>query len=108
MANIATWLKLFEQDRREQIIGITIGVPRSDDEQRTYAVPDGDVHSLLSREDGIRLLNFDFENEHGEYGGLPFYAWTESWVAFGVDYDGKFKFRWVPRNPGNWGAVMVE
>lgn len=46
----------------------------------------------------FQLEDGDF-GEHGTYCDCPFTAWTEKYVYFPLEYDGKEYIGYAPRNP---------
>ncbi|MVB00031.1 hypothetical protein GN330_22530 [Nitratireductor sp. CAU 1489] len=96
MANIKEWLESAEREFGEMIEAVVVG--KHDDRWRSGApLPDEDV--VLSREDGLRKLDQEFDCGFGGADCFPMYAWTKTRVFLVHEYDGATKLGWVPRNP---------
>lgn len=100
MGNIATWLRKAEELHGETIESIVVGPHDNDDlwygEDRR---PENQRDVLLSREDGLKLLDVDYDHGFGGADCFRIYAWTPNRVFFMHEYDGATSLNWVPRNP---------
>ncbi len=99
MANISTWLREAEARTGETINAIVVGVHYD----RRYGMDTEareDEHVTLSREDGLKKLDLDYDNGYSGADCYPMYAWTDRWVYFVSEYDGATCLSRVPRNPG--------
>lgn len=98
MANIKTWL--LEAEKTDgPIEAIVVGKhddDRWDDDDRR---PEHQRDVLLSREDGLALLDADYDNGYGGADCFPFYAWNANFVYSIHEYDGSTSLQRVPRHP---------
>lgn len=52
-------------------------------------------------------LDNEFENDWGSPGiDNPFFAWSERWVYFSLEYDGRLSISRVPRHPGGDAGIQ--
>ena len=85
----------------EKIISAVIGEMGGGD----YGAKDIDGYyrspknKVLSWEDAIPHLEYEFDSGYGEPGCQAIYVWTETKVMFVSQYDGSTAIEWVPRNP---------
>ena len=96
MGNIAQWLRDEEQRSGQPIQAVVV------DEYDGYDAEikaRGPLHTVLSREQGLALL--DYEHDHG-YGGMDCHhmtAWSADRVYYVSEYDGSTSLSWQPGNP---------
>lgn len=98
MANIREWLEEAEAFYGERIEAIVVGVHYD----RRYGAddkPHADENVVLSREDGLKKLDQEYENDFGGADCYPMFAWTASRVFMIHEYDGATGPTYVPRNP---------
>jgi len=101
MANIKTWLLQAEQKSGEPIEAIVVGTHDDDTymhngEQPRHAAQ---LNRLLTREEGLDILDKEYDNGYGGPDCFPMYAWTRSRIYLIHEYDGATGPRWLPRNP---------
>lgn len=92
MANLSAGLRAAEREFGETVEAIVVGAH----DRRKPA--DGEC-VILSREDGLKKLDEDYDSGYGSADCYPFYAWTASRVFFVQEYDGATGIGWVPRMP---------
>jgi hypothetical protein len=101
MANIRKWLEQFEQENKETIIAIVVG-PHDDDRwEETDRRPEYQRDVVLTREQGLAILDVEYNNGYGGADCFPMYAWTEKSVLSISEYDGATSLNSFPRNPVN-------
>lgn len=100
MANIKEWLVAAEQEAGETIEAIVVG-EHDDDKWSTSGDrrPEHQRNVILSRADGLALLDEEYDSGYGGADCFPMYAWSASWVWFIGEYDGATGLASVPRNP---------
>ena len=54
---------------------------------------------VLSVEEGLALLDKDYDSGYGGADCRPFYAWTQTRVYMVHEYDGATSLGWLPRHP---------
>ena len=92
MGNIKTWLVDAETRTGEQIEAIVVGV-------HSNRKPKPFENKIISREEGLAILDRDYDSGHGGAGRRPMYAWSKSRVYFINEYDGATGLGSVPRHP---------
>lgn len=102
MANIAKWLQDVEARTGEKIEAIVVGKHDNDPDRwsRDRVAPPGE-NVILSREDGLKKLDQEYDSGYGGADCFPMYAWTQSFVYLIGEYDGATGLHSVPRNPVN-------
>ncbi len=95
-SNISKWLIEAEREAGETIEFIVVG---QHDNHKWDGTPNADENILLSREDGLKKLDVDYDSGFGGADCFPLYAWTASRVYFIHEYDGATGLQWAPRNP---------
>lgn len=100
MGNIRKWLENAEAATGETIEAIVVG-PHYNAPDKWSANPKvkADENRVLSREDGLKKLDQDYDDGYGGADCFPMYAWTKSRVYFIHEYDGSTGLSSVPRNP---------
>lgn len=102
MGNIAQWLREAEESTGERIGSICVGEHYSDHwnlyegEQPRNAEQ---LNRLLTRDEGLSVLDVEYDNGFGGADCFPMYAWSPSWVYFIAEYDGSTGLSRVPRMP---------
>jgi hypothetical protein len=95
MANLKTWLEEAEREYGEEILAMVVG--------QHYKIKRGkpllDENVILSREDGLRKVDEEYDSGYGGADCYPLYAWTRSRVFFVAEYDGATGLSYVPRDP---------
>lgn len=99
MGNIKTWLLRAEENFGEEIEAISIGKHDRDEYRESDRRPEFARKALLSREQGLQILDEDYDSSYGSADCFPMYAWTKSRVFFVGEYDGATGLDSVPRNP---------
>lgn len=100
MGNIKTWLEEAEASSGERIEAVVIGQHYSRDSRwESDDAPLPDEHVVLSREDGLRKLDQEYNDGYGGADCFPMYAWSKSRVYFIHEYDGSTSLSSEPRNP---------
>lgn len=100
MANIKKWLEAFESETGEKIEAVVIGMHDNDPKRWSPSrVAPSTEGKVLSREDGMAILDEEYNNGYGGADCYPMYAWSKSWVCFIGEYDGATGLSRVPRNP---------
>lgn len=102
MANIKTWLETAEKESGEQIEAVVVGKHDGDaDRWNSNRKAEPDENVVLSREDGLKKLDLEYDNGYGGADCYPMYAWTKTRVYLITEYDGSTGMMWLPRNPIN-------
>lgn len=98
MANIKDWIEEFEKDNNEKVVCIVVGKHYNDydDEDRR---PEAKRDVMLSRKEGLKLLDVEFDSGYGGADCFPMLAWTENFVLKIHEYDGSTYIEGVPRKP---------
>lgn len=96
MANIREWLEEAEKFYGEPIEAIVVGTYEGSPYNHKAQA---DENIVLSREDGLRKLDRDYENGYGGADCNPMYAWTKTRIFLVHEYDGATGPVWIPRNP---------
>lgn len=98
MANIKEWLVKAEITNNETITHIVVGVHDNDifSEDRR---PENQRDVVLNRDDGLALVDEEFNDGYGGADCFPITAWSENWIYFIREYDGATGLGSVPRNP---------
>lgn len=98
MANIKERLERIENKNSERIIAVVVGKHYNDwfDEDRR---PTHQRNTVLSRDDGLALLDVEYDNGYGGADCFPMYAWTQNWIIVILEYDGSTGIGCIPRNP---------
>jgi len=100
MGNIKVWLEDAERRTGERIEAIVVGMHYNDpDKYSSTRSPKPNENKVLSREDGLAILDQDYDNGYGGADCYPMYAWTKSFVYFINEYDGATALGSVPRAP---------
>ena len=94
MANIRTWLEEAEEALDDTIIAIVVG--EHDDPEREKHPKMGQI---LTREEGLQILDEDFNNSYGSPDCYRILAWSGKRVFFVDEYDGATSLGWTLRNP---------
>ena len=100
MANIRKWLEDAEKTTGETIEAIVVG--QHDARESRFQANDKplpDENIILSREDGLKKLDQDYDNGYGGADCFPIWAWTANRIYFISEYDGSTRMNYVPRNP---------
>lgn len=105
MANHARTLKAYEQELNETISHIVIGehyscIYSSDDDEDARP-PRDKTNVKLSREEGLAILDEEYDNSFGGADCYPFYAWSENYLFTVSEYDGATGVSAWPRHPVN-------
>lgn len=98
MANHRKKIEQYERILGETVEAISVGRHDSDlcsPDRR----PEHQRGCLLSREDGLKLLNIDYNAGYGGAECFPFYAWTANYILLVQEYDGATDVTAIPRNP---------
>lgn len=101
MANIRKWLEEAEGRYGERIEAIVVGKHYDDEYKEEERRPEHQRDVVLSRDDGLALLDDEYDNGFGGAHCFPMYAWTASRVFFIHEYDGATGMNYAPRNPGS-------
>lgn len=96
MSNIRHWLEAAEVKNGEIIEAIVVG---KHDDAPWDSDPAADETVVLSREDGLKKLDQEYDSGYGCADCYPMWAWTKTRVYFIVEYDGSTRLGWVPRHP---------
>ncbi len=95
-SNISKWLIEAETKNGEMIEAIVVG--RHDNEKW-----DGDAKAdediILSREDGLKKLDVNYDSGYGGADCFPMLAWSRNRIYFISEYDGATSLNSVPRHP---------
>lgn len=102
MVNLRTSLEALEAGFGEPIEAMVVG---QHDDVRYCEEPKPDEGVVLTREDGLKKVDQEYDNGYGGAECFPFYAWTASRVFWVAEYDGATGIAWAPRNPV---AIMPE
>lgn len=94
--NLATELEKAEIATGERVTAIIVG--RHDD-AHWLDEPKPNENVVLSREEGLLLLDQDYDNGYGGPNCRPFYAYSPSRIYFVSEYDGTTGLASMPRNP---------
>lgn len=100
MSNIKEWLIEAEKFYGETIEAIVVGP--HDKRPGRWGADDkalSDENVILSRDDGLRKLDQEYDSGYGGADCFPMYTWTKSRVFFIGEYDGSTGITWAPRNP---------
>ncbi len=57
------------------------------------------ARKLLSWEEAIPFISYEFDNDFGREGCFPFFAWTKDKLISVSKYDGSTSPFFIPRNP---------
>ena len=100
MDNLKQWIIDTEIEKGEQITAIVVGV-HYDDRWSTSRDrrPQHQRNTVLSREDGLTLIDVEFDSGYGGANCFPITAWTDNWVFVIGEYDGATHLATVPRHP---------
>ena len=98
MANIKDWLVNFEKDNDELIKAIVVG---KHDNSRYNEKETVDENVVLGRDEGLRKLDYEFDNGYGGADCHPITAWTNETIIYICEYDGATGLSSRPRNPTN-------
>lgn len=94
--NPASELRAAEARLGETIEAIVIGVHAS----RVWDDPrEGFEDKVLSRNDGLRHLDYTYNNGLGGADCHPFHAWTKNWLICVSECDGSTGHSVLPRHP---------
>lgn len=96
MGNLRKWLEDAERLYDEPIEAMCVG---QHDNGKWDRKPKADENVLLSREDGLKKIDEDYDNGYGGADCYPLYAWTKSRIFFVAEYDGATGISYVPRHP---------
>ena len=96
--NLKTALLAAVEKTGETIEAIVVGPDDEHDWDQTRSNQDRE-NRVLSVEEGLALLDKDYNNGYGGADCRPFYAWTQSRVYLVHEYDGATGLGWVPRHP---------
>lgn len=95
MANIKQWLVDFEKQNNELIEAIVVGIHYSN----THGSVDENI--ILPRDEGLKKLDYEFNNSYGGADCHPITVWTDKTVIYIHEYDGSTELSSRPRNPTN-------
>ena len=98
MANITECLLERERETGETIEAIVVGKHYRDswlEDRRPEHMRD----KMLTRNDGLALLNVEHDDGFGGADCYPMYAWSKSRVYFISEYDGSTRLSCLPRHP---------
>jgi hypothetical protein len=96
MANLRTMLEEAECKYGEYILAMVVGPHYK---KKWDQEPCSDENVILSREDGLRKVDEEYDSGYGGADCYPLYAWTKSRVFFVGEYDGATGLSYVPRDP---------
>ena len=102
MGNIAAWLREYETQHGEVIEAICIGQHDDDRWSLDGEFNDrtgGRIDRVRSRDEGLSILDVEYDSGFGGADCFPMYAWSASWVYFIDEYDGATGVNYIPRNP---------
>lgn len=101
MANIRDWLEGAEATHGEPILAIVVGLHDRDEykDEALQRPPMEQRNVLLTREEGLAVVDEDFDAGYGGADCYPITAWTASRVYFIHEYDGATSLSWQHRNP---------
>ena len=102
MANIKDWLVSAASDDGEAIEAIVVGGMHI---RGAVALPE--EGKVLSAEDGLAILDVEFDAGYGAPECRSMFAWTASKVYFIREYDGSTDLGWVPRHPVAGAAYLI-
>lgn len=94
--NLKTELEAAEAEAGEPVFAIVVG---RHDHADWRAEPAANENVVLSREDGMALLDQDYDNGYGGADCRPFYAYSQNRIYFVSEYDGSTGLGWMPRHP---------
>lgn len=83
----------------EAIVAVVIGEGYSEERP-------GPKNKVISWEEALPYLRYEFDSGYGSAGCTPVYAWTKSKTIFVSQYDGSTTPCWVPRDPIDCSPVM--
>ena len=112
MANHKTALLAFEASLSEQIEKIVIGTHYKDrwsfskDNTNNVRLPEHQRNVLLSREEGLEILDEEYDSGYGGADCFPFYAWSANHFFTVSEYDGSTHVSAWPRHPVNIAPEM--
>jgi hypothetical protein len=95
--NLKTELEAAEAEAGELVFAIVVG--RHDRDAYYHKSPTAYENVVLSREDGLALLDQDYDNGYGGADCRPFYAYSQNRIYFVSEYDGATGLGWMPRHP---------
>ena len=99
MANIKDWLLSFEKNINETIESIVVGPHYNDRWNEPDRRPEHQRDVPISRDEGLALVNIEFDNGYGGADCFPVYAWTPNFIFAISEYDGATGYHTIPRNP---------
>jgi len=85
----------------EEIIGVVIGAFGWGDYHKKPSVPAFQSGKLMTWEDALPILDYEYDAGWGAPDCHAIVAWTENKVLFVVQYDGSTNVCTVPRNPSD-------
>ncbi len=97
MANIRDWLLEATAENGETIEAIVVG--KHDSVRWSEGEPNALENVVLTPEQGLALLDQEYDNGYGGADCRPMYAWTATRIYLIGEYDGATGPYWVPRNP---------
>lgn len=98
MANIRVWLEQAEKKHNEVIEHIVVGKHYSYERSEQDEEQKKPIGIVLSRDEGLKLVDEEFDSGYGGADCYAMFAWTASRVYFISEYDGATCLSWVPRH----------
>lgn len=96
MSNLREYLEECERFYGEKIEAMCVGQHYT---TKYDSEPKADENMLLSRADGLKKIDEEYDSGYGGADCFPLYAWTATRVFFVHEYDGATGINYVPRNP---------
>lgn len=99
MANIKDWIEQFEEKNNEKVVCIVVGLHYNDYYDEQDRRPEDKRNVMLSRKEGLKLLDEEFDSGYGGADCFRMLAWTQNFVLKIYEYDGSTGLEAIPRNP---------